>query len=491
MHSAARAGLSALITVAAAAGACATMWWIAVAAGGGYGTALLATVVALTLSRRTFASRAAFARSAVLLPVIGLVAAGVGWLLVAVPPVGAAAFVAGMSLPIWMRRFGGRIARLGALLTLPFMAILVAPGAVGPTGRWWLDLLLLVGASIVAIAWVALAREVGVLVGVGVQSEPAVAPPVDPASPARTATRRLPASTRMALQMAVALAAAFVAGWLLFPDHAMWTVLTAFIVCSGNRGRGDVLQKSALRVAGALGGTVVAVAFSLVAEPTGTLAVVVIFVALFIGTWLRTYSYAFWALAVTLAVALLQGVLGVAPTGGSIGAVLIERMLAIVAGAVLGIAASWFVLPVRSGDVARRRFSDMLISLGAVFAPDGTDTTGVPDVPLADRMAVFRASIARIEQLAPAHSAHRAVAGRRTTRAIDCIEVARALPTAVDARLAAGRSDPADPESGPRLRRAVGRARKALAAPVDYADLRIALLALTAELDGRDPGAGR
>jgi uncharacterized membrane protein YccC len=50
----------------------------------------------------------------------------------------------------------------------------------------------------------------------------------------------------MAIQLAVALTAAFLLGWLLFPEHAMWVVLTAFLVCSGNRGRGDVVHKSAL-----------------------------------------------------------------------------------------------------------------------------------------------------------------------------------------------------------------------------------------------------
>lgn len=495
MHPTARAGLSALITVAAAAGACATMWWIAVAAGGGYGTAVLATVVALTLSRRTFASRAEFARSSALLPAIGLLAAGVGWLLVAVPPVGAAAFVAGMSVPIWMRRFGDRVARLGAPLTLPFTAILVAPGAVVQTGRWWLDLLLLVGASVVAIVWVAMAREVGVLAGVVTAPDSLVAPaapaaqdaptppatqapPARQATPARTPRRRLPASTRMALQMAVALAAAFVAGWLLFPDHAMWTVLTAFIVCSGNRGRGDVLYKSALRVAGALAGTAAAVALSFVVEPTGFLAVVVIFVALFAGTWLRTYSYAFWALAVTLAVALLQGLLGVTPTGASLGAVLGERILAIVTGAVLGIAASWFVLPVRSEDVARKRFSEMLVALGAVLS------RGDPALPVTMRVAAFRASIGRVEQLAPAHRAHRMVVRKRPARVIDCIEAARELPAALDARLASRSTGPADPEAAARLRVAIGQARRSLAAPTDFAVVHAALLALSAELRG-------
>ncbi len=47
---------------------------------------------------------------------------------------------------------------------------------------------------------------------------------------------RLLPSTRMALQMGLALAAAFLVGHLAYPDHWTWAVLTAFIVCSGARG---------------------------------------------------------------------------------------------------------------------------------------------------------------------------------------------------------------------------------------------------------------
>ena len=41
----------------------------------------------------------------------------------------------------------------------------------------------------------------------------------------------------------------------MFGSHWIWVVLTAYIVCSGNRGRGDVVHKSAIRVIGAACGT--------------------------------------------------------------------------------------------------------------------------------------------------------------------------------------------------------------------------------------------
>ncbi|WP_223693892.1 FUSC family protein [Leifsonia poae] len=502
------AGVTAMCSVGAAIGACATMWGIAVAVGSGYSTALFATVIALTLSRRTFADRAEFLRTSALLPVVGLAAAAVGWLLVALPAVGAAAFVAGMSLPIWMRRFGERASRAGALITLPFVAILVAPTAPPHTGRWWLDLLMLVGASVVAILWVWLFRDLGALLTVGRAGSVAAAAPtrgraVAPedssrrgATPRPSAgakrSRALPASTRMALQLAVALTAAFIVGRILFPEHSMWTVFTAFIVCSGNRGRGDVVYKSALRLGGALVGTVGAVALTFVVEPTGFSAVAVIFAALFLGTWLREYSYAYWALTITLVLTMLQGLLGTAPAdAGEIGLMLGERMLAIVAGAALGIAASWFLLPVRSADVVRKRLSEALLALTAVFAPPPDDAA---PTSRAERAAAFRASVDRLEQLAPAHRAHRAVyRHRRHARPIDCIEAAAALPDTLDRRLAAGARGDAPPaatgagEADPateraRLRDAIRTARQSLAAPADFDRILGALQALRAAL---------
>nr|WP_283810090.1 FUSC family protein [Leifsonia sp. C5G2] len=281
--------------------------------------------------------------------------------------------------------------------------------------------------------------------------------------------------------MAVALSAAFLVGWAVFPDHVMWVVLTAFLVCSGNRGRADVLHKSALRVLGALGGTIGAVAIvAVLPDASDPGAVVAIFLALFAGTWLRTVSYAYWAVAVTLALSLLQELTGATTIAGEAG-MLGERLVAIVVGAVLGIAASWFVLPVKSVDVLRRRLADVLTALGSALSPAGPD---VAPGERARRIAAFRASVARVEQLAPAHRAARMIAGRRV-RAIDCIEVAAALPEALDARLA-DRADGAGAHDGERLRGAIATARRSLAAPPDLGRVHDAFGALAVTLRGGD-----
>lgn len=504
-----RTGFAALVTTAAAAGACATVWLLAPLLGAGAAggsAAVLATVVALSLGRREFAGRAEFARSALLLPVIGLAAAGVGWLLAAAPVAGAALFVAGMSVPVWLRRFGPRAARLGALAALPLTAMLVVPVAPAADVPAWASAVLALVSGVVAVLWVALAREVLVLAHAAPgAARGAVAPsrrgasvdtsapsgttaPSDGSAPLDTRTsstaaphprKRLPASTRMAVQLAVALAAAFVVGWLLFPAHAMWVVLTAYIVNAGNRGRGDVVHKSVLRVVGAVAGSVGAVALAL-AAPTasGFAAVVVIFVALFAGTWLRTYSYAYWAVAVTLVLTLLQELFGVSPLLGPTGiggeaGMLAERIAAIVLGAVLGVASAWFVLPVRSADVLRRRLSELLVALTAALAPETEDR--------AAGIAAFRSALARVEELAPAHRARRLLGGRDRVQPIDCIEASVELGAALDARLRGPRR-PRDPDARARLGDAIRQARRSLAAPADLERIRSSLLAVAGAL---------
>lgn len=483
-----RLGLAALITTAAAAAACATVWLTvgAVAGPAAAGSpAVLATVVALSLARRTVSGRREFARSAALLPVIGVAAAGVGWLLVTVPVVGALLYIAGMSVPIWLRRFGPFAARLGALIALPLTAVLIVPVVPAASGTpWWAAALLTAAAGAVAVLWVAVAREVLGLLRIGPgRDEPAatvaatatVARPEAGRAASSTSRRRLPASTRMAIQMAVALAAAFVVGWLVFPQHAMWVVLTAFIVNSGNRGRADVLHKSALRVAGAIGGTVLALGLA-AAAPTasGFAAVVVVFVALFAGTWLRSYSYAFWALAVTVVLTLLQQLVGVSPAAGEAG-LLVERVLAIVVGALLGIGAAWFVLPVRSTDVLRRRLGDLLIAVGAVLTAEPDDRQA--------RAASFRAALRRVEELAPAHRARRLFGGTGV-QPIDCIDAASALGSALDTRLTATERGRMSPEQRERVRDALRLARAGLAAPVDLERVHARLNGLVSALQG-------
>ena len=95
----------------------------------GAAPAILGAVLSLSLARSHLAGERRGAREALLaLPLVAFASVGVGALLRHSPWAGAATFVGGMALSIWMRRFGSRTQRIGSLVALPLVTILVVPG---------------------------------------------------------------------------------------------------------------------------------------------------------------------------------------------------------------------------------------------------------------------------------------------------------------------------------------------------------------------------
>ena len=494
-----RQGLIALVGTGSAAAACATVWWLGSLWSTGsdgnavdmIGPAVLAAVVALTLSRQIFTDRNEFLRSVAIIPVIGLVSAGIGWLLLWSPPIGAAFYVVGMSLPIWLRRFGAKASRVGTLMTLPLTAVLIVPVAPrlnGSATHTWVSVVVLLCANIIAVFWCTLGREILVAAKLLPTRPTPASSPVPQRTPQRTSSpktpRKLIASTRMAIQMAVAVSAAFIVGWILFPGHGMWVVLTAFIVNAGNRGRADVLHKSVLRVAGAVGGTLFLVVATNLRSATGEIvttgmeAAVVIFTILFIGSWLRTYSYAFWALTVTVVLTILQELDGRVTSITATG-FLVERVLAIIVGGIIGVGSAWFVLPVRSIDVIRRRLSDLLTSLTNVITASPHERELM--------IALFTDSLHRIDEVAPAQRARRVVTfarvrNRTSVLPIDALETAHALGVTLESSLqhASDNSIWPPPEAREKILTAIRHARFSLTEPVEAARIQKGLSGLAA-----------
>ncbi|WP_077036008.1 FUSC family protein [Pelomonas sp. KK5] len=386
------------------------------------GAAVLGVLLCLSLSRsRLDRSLRGRLEAAAVLPLVALAAAAVGWLLLHWRWLGAGAFVLTMGASIWLRRFGPAGLKAGMLIALPFVAILVTP--VDAAMPAWLPAVI----GLLALAWVsavhALAQRTGWLVPAPSPAAPAVASP---------GTLRPRASTRQALQMAAALALSFVIGYLVFPERWAWVVLTAFIVNSGNQGRLDVVYKAALRLLGAAAGTVLALLVARIpvdAAPAWMLA------ALFMAVWLRPLGYGWWALFLTLALALLQ------PGGIDLGL----RLEEIAVGALTGIAAAWWLLPLRTSDVLRRRIADALTALAGALDP--SDPTRSPER--------FIAALDAIQTLAPPLRALRRIRPMQEADWIDELAAARApLLTLIESRA-----------TPPALRRQVGAARQALREP--------------------------
>ncbi|MFL6060881.1 MAG: FUSC family protein [Marmoricola sp.] len=337
---------------------------------------VLAVVLSLMLGRSAERGVRLGVEAALELVVVSLGAAGVAWLLVHQPTTGQVLLVIGLSVGILARHFSGPVRRAGRVVTQPFLALLVTPVpvVVGATAAHqtrdlfgWSPV-----AALVAVLWTAaLARISG-----------ARATAEEPPAPAhRTLSRRrVDVPTRMALQMLVGLGAAMLVGRLLFEDRWAWCVLSAFIVASGNRGRGDVAHKAAQRLAGALAGTVLATVAVLHVPAGHRSTLVVLFAVMALALVLRTVSYAFWAAGMTAMLSLLHAYYG---SFGQSGAdQLRERLLGVAIGSALGLAAAWFVLPVRTTEVFRRRLAE---ALRALTEADGT----------------FAASLAALDELVP------------------------------------------------------------------------------------------
>jgi hypothetical protein len=347
----------------------------------------LAVLAGLVLPGLTPAARLA---GLAVVPLAAAAATEVGVLFRTHANAGGAVFVLALAAAVWLRRFGRFASGVGTLMSLPFVATLVAP-LPQPSGLR--HLLWSAVAAAIAAGWVGLVHV-------------ATRPPTG-ASGAAAATRAvsgrwgLSVSTRMAIQFAAALATALVLGRTLYPDHWVWPVITAYIVCSGNRGRADVLYKGVLRVAGALAGTLVATALLVGVFDAGSAgAVACLFVALAVATTLRPLSYAYWAACVTAALAFLYGYFG--QTGSHL---LYTRLAGILWGGAAGIAASWLLLPIRGTDVLRARHADVLAALTEVLTAVRRDPAQLPE-----RRDRFDRALAEFDRVAPA-----LVAGERLT----------------------------------------------------------------------------
>jgi hypothetical protein len=395
----------------------------------GPGSAVLAVVLSLSLARsRLDRDRRGRIEAAVALPLVGLAATGVGLLLRDLPWVGAVAFTVGITLSVWLRQFGEAARRAARLIALPFVTVLTVPHVAGsthgPLPPWLVPVLV----ALIALGWVSLLDALGrrlrwLAEPAATLFHAAAAPRAGP-----TGGRRLSATTRMALQMAAALALAFAVGHLVFGTHWPWVVITAFIVHSGNRGRGEVAWKSLLRLGGAAVGTLAAAALAAPTAASGHAGAALILAALFLGTWLRRINYAWWALFVTLALALLQGY-----GGRPADAAMVERLLA------------------RSVDVLRRRLADAL----AVLA-EALDPAAAPEARDPARLA--HAFDGVIELAAPFRAARRLGHGAPAAW-IDALAACRA-PALVLIEHGTASGD---------ARRAVGAARQALKEPARLA----------------------
>jgi uncharacterized membrane protein YccC len=195
------------------------------------------------------------------------------------------------------------------------------------------------------------------------------------------------------------------------------------------------VHKAGLRVLGAGVGTV-GVSVATIGLPPGNRGLIVaLFAVLAVALVLRERSYAFWAAGVTAMVALLHAFYG--DTGAS---ALQERALGVLVGSAIGVAAAWFVLPVRTTAVLRRRVADRLAALTDDLDPERTKPLASP------------AALRALDEVSPAWRAHHRTFGRRHD----------SHPVHVVAALHRLAELPSDERDRRMVRRDVARVRRAL-----------------------------
>ncbi|MFL6626591.1 MAG: FUSC family protein, partial [Vitreoscilla sp.] len=353
------------------------------------------------------------------------------------------------------------------LVLLPLVTILVVP-ALPQRPAWGLPPAFALAApaviALLALACVLVAHGLGRLLGWLPGDAPAAAAPA--ASAATPGTLRPSASVRLSLQLVVSLAVAFAVGLVAFRDHWRWLVLTALLVSIGGAGQFDVLRRGVLRVLGAAGGTVLAMAVAGLAGGDAPTVGALVMACVFAGLVLRVFGYGWWVLCVTLALALLQTL---EPAAEPL--LLWRRLLEIVIGAAIAIAAASFVFPIPSADILRRRIAGALAAMSEALDPDAAER----------RPQAVVGAMALVRQMQPVFRAqgvaHRLARRRAPPRPTLWIDTLLACEAPLLGLVERGEAPGA-------VRKAIGTARKALREPDEIG---AALAALRGTLETAGP----
>ena len=153
----------------------------------------------------------------------------------------------------------------------------------------------------------------------------------------------IPLEWQLPIQVTLACAIAMAAGHLASPTRWYWAVITAFIVFNNTKSRGDTavraLQRSLGTLAGLIGGTLLATLL----HGQIVLSAIGIPVLFFFAFYYLQVSYAVMIFLITLALALLYGLMGsFSPE------LLVERLEETVIGSVAGAAVAFLVFPART-----------------------------------------------------------------------------------------------------------------------------------------------
>ncbi|ATB36898.1 hypothetical protein CYFUS_002313 [Cystobacter fuscus] len=172
--------------------------------------------------------------------------------------------------------------------------------------------------------------------------EPA-ATPAGKAAPGPLARTGLHPSTRQAIQITVASVIAMGVGYAVSAERWYWAVITAFVIFTRTRSRGDTLQRAWARVLGTVLGVLAGLFLARAVSGHAGIELVSIFVCVFFGFYLIQISYAWMVFWFTTLLSVLYGLLGRFTP-----ALLLLRIEETVIGAVIGAVIALILFPERT-----------------------------------------------------------------------------------------------------------------------------------------------
>jgi Fusaric acid resistance protein-like len=178
-------------------------------------------------------------------------------------------------------------------------------------------------------------------------------------------------SSRVAVQLAVALTLAVTLGDLVSPSHLLWALIAVYVTFLGGTSDREQLSKAAFRVAGTLAGVIVGdgVAHLIGLRPVP--ALIVIILAVFFMGYFARINYALVVFAVTIGVTQFY-----AQAGELSGALLTARVEETAVGAACAVVVGLAVLPLRTAHAAELALAGYLRALAQVL--DGLIAPGTP-----------------------------------------------------------------------------------------------------------------
>ena len=182
----------------------------------------------------------------------------------------------------------------------------------------------------------------------------------------------LQASTKAAIQVAVATSAATIIGELISPDRWYWAVLTAFLVFTGVSTRGEILTRAGHRMVGTIAGVVAGVLLAALVGHDPPVQIVLLVICVFCAFYLVTVAYAWLTFFTTVLLAMLYGLLGDFSVQ-----VLELRIAETAAGGVVGIASAYFILSTGTRSTLVAKVDDYLDRLNDVIGA-GIDSVLTP-----------------------------------------------------------------------------------------------------------------